>query len=135
MLSLLTTQEPSVQVPYDDLHRLRPQIEAALAYSGDTPTHTFMDIVQGIEEARFQGWYGKNSVLITEVKLYPQSRTVHIFLAGGDLEETIALQELVVEWGKMIGANQMSLCGRKGWKRALKKHGWGNELTVLRREI
>ncbi len=128
-------QYEAPKIPYEDLIRLRLHIEAALEYSGQTPTHTFMNIVEGIESGRFRAWCGKDAIAICEPMTYPLKRGVHIFLAGGNLEELIEIQDEIAVWAKAAGADHLSLCGRKGWERALKDHGWGRPMTALTREL
>lgn len=135
MLSLLTTPASLDRRLYDELVRLRPHIDAALEYSGEMPTHTFNDIVDGIEAKKFQAWPGMRSILISEILAYPRKKGVHIFLAGGDLDELIDMQEDVATWAKAIGADHLSLCGRRGWKKALTDRGWGHEMMALTREL
>ena len=136
----LTTQEPSdpVRHLFDGLARCRPYIDAALKYTqGDDgrATHTFEDIVEGVTQGRYFFWPGDASCMITEIIYYPRRKGVHVFLAGGDLEELIEMQKSLSKWAKEMGADHLTLTGRKGWERALRDEGWKHPHTTLTKEI
>ena len=134
----LTTPEPLEQHRhlFDGLARCRPYIDAALAETGvGRATHTFQDIVEGVTEGRFMFWPGERSCMITELISYPKRRGVHVFLAGGELEEILEMEKDLTKWAKSIGADHISLSGRAGWTRALKSAGWGHPLTTLTKEL
>lgn len=109
--------------------RCRPYIEAALGYCHGT--HTIEDIELGIAEGLYVFWPGKQSAAVTEVHQFPQARFFHIFLAGGDLDE---LRSMVPTWqsfAAFAGCSRLTICGRRGWERALKKQGWKAALVCL----
>lgn len=113
-----------------DIDAYRPQIEAALAYSGGT--HTFEDIRAMVAEGRLQFWPGPHSVGITEIQATPQRRTLNIFLAGGDAAELEALLPAVIEWAKTQGCTHGLMIGRRGWERTfLTRTGWTVAPTVV----
>src|SRR3546814_5288752 len=76
--------------PYTTLFR-----SAALSFSGGT--HTYDDVVEGVNTGRYVFWPGPNSAVITEIIEYPRQRTLHFFLAGGNRSEehTSELQSLM----------------------------------------
>ena len=122
----LTTQEPSdpFRHLFDGLARCRPYIDAALNETGvGRATHTFEDIVEGVSKGLFRFWPGEQSCMITELITYPKRRGVHVFLAGGDLDEILEMEKDLTQWAKSIGADHMSLSGRAGWTRVLKDAG------------
>jgi hypothetical protein len=112
-----------------DLHkevlRVRPFLEPALAYGGDT--HSYVHIVNGVISGQFHLWPTENSALVTEIHDYPNKRLLHIFLAGGDLNEIKNLHGDVVQFAKSIGAVGLSLTGRPGWIKALSDLGFGDK--------
>lgn len=117
-----------------DLDGARPHIEAALSYAGGT--HTFEDVRAGIHEGRLQFWPGPNSAIITEIIEYPQKRTLHFFLAGGNLAELEVMVPGIIEWGRTQGCSAASLTGRKGWERSfLKREGWATKLVVMTKDL
>lgn len=133
----LQTAERSAPNLYEELARCRQWIDAPLDRTeiGGRVTHTFQNIVEGVERGQFQFWPGERSCMITEVSEYPNRRGVHVFLAGGDLDEILEMEKSLTIWAKHIKADHLSLAGRKGWVKALKDAGWGHPLTTLIKEI
>lgn len=116
------------------LEQARPHIEAALGYS--TGTHTFGDVVRMVDEGRLQFWPGPHSAIVTEIIEYPQQRTLHYFLAGGNLAEIERMLPEIEAWGRAQGCTAASLTGRKGWERTfLKREGWTSSLVVMTKEL
>ena len=118
----------------EDLERLRHHVEAALEYSGGT--HGIEDIAEGIKTGRFQLWPADNSVIVTEIIVYPRLKNLHFFLAGGDLDELRLMQPLVESWGQSMGCTRVSLAGRKGWEKTfLKDRGYKPKWFVLSKDL
>lgn len=113
----------------------QPQIEAALAHSGGT--HTYADVMSMVADGRLQLWEGVNSVIVTEIIEYPRKRTLHFFLAGGNMAELKAMYPLVEEWGRMQGCSSASMIGRPGWVRSFltKDEDWKDGLVVMQKDL
>ncbi len=117
-----------------DLARARPHIEAALSYAGGT--HTFDDVAAMLSKGRLQLWSGPHSAIVTEIIEYPQKRTLHFFLAGGNLAELEVMLPGVIDWGRTQGCISASMTGRRGWERTfLKREGWTANLVVMTKAI
>lgn len=104
-------------------------IVAALEHSAGT--HDIADIEYGIAKGVYALWPGRECAAITEIHQFPRARYFHIFLAGGKLEE---LLEMVPSWRSFAmhaGCSKLTLCGRRGWERVLKKQGWKADLVCL----
>ena len=118
----------------EEFERLRHHVAAALEYSGGT--HKVEDIAEGIMRGQFQLWPGKNSVVVTEIIVYPQLKDLHFFLAGGDLDELRLMRPIIESWGKEIGCSRVSLAGRKGWERTfLKGEGYEPKWFILCKDL
>lgn len=117
----------------DELIRCKPWLEAALELSGGT--HTLDDVVQAIIKGEMQFWPAPKGCAVTEIVDYPQKKVLHIFLAGGEMEQIIDMDDSAVEFAKMNGCTGMSIAGRKGWKRVLKDKGYVETFTVLGKDI
>lgn len=116
------------------IENYRGQIEAALAYSDDS--HSFDDIVRGVENGDMQYWPGAHSVIITEICVVPRYKYMNIFLAGGILTEIEQMAPGIEEWGRRQGCDRMILTGRKGWERTfLKREGWKKKLVVCEKKF
>lgn len=113
-----------------NINDYRPQIEAALKYSGHS--HTFDDVVAMVEAGTAQVWFGPSSVIVTEIVLEPQFKVLQYFLAGGNLAELEAMQPIIEQWAREHGCTRAVIVGRKGWERTfLARQGWTNGLVVL----
>jgi len=107
----------SAETPLEAMLPYRKMIEAALAYGNNT--HNFMDIVNGVASQEYQFWPMEKSCLVTEISTYPNLRALHIFLAGGDLEEIKTIDDTLAVFAKQLNAQIISLSGRRGWIKAL----------------
>jgi hypothetical protein len=118
----------------EQLERLRHHVEAALEYSGGT--HHFGDVTEMVKQNKLQVWPAVNSVVLTEIIVYPRLKNLHYFLAGGDLDELSRMRPMIESWGKSIGCTRVSLAGRRGWaKTFLKDEGYSPQWTVLAKEL
>ena len=118
----------------EDLERLRHHVEAALEYSGGT--HGIEDISEGLKKGRFQLWPADNSVVVTEIIVYPRLKNLHFFLAGGDLDELRLMRPLIESWGRDMGCTRVSLAGREGWSKTfLRDEGYRPKWFVLSKDL
>lgn len=118
----------------EQLQRLRHHVEAALEYSGGT--HAFEDIVEMVKKEQLQVWPATQSIVLTEIIVYPRLKNLHYFLAGGDLDELSRMRPMIESWGKSLGCTRVSLAGRRGWaKTFLKDEGYSPQWTVLAKQL
>ena len=118
----------------EHLERLRHHVEAALEYSGGT--HDFDDIVEMVGKNQLQVWPANQSIVLTEIIVYPRLKNLHYFLAGGDLDELSRMRPMIESWGKSLGCTRVSLAGRRGWaKTFLKDEGYSPQWTVLAKKL
>jgi len=93
----------------------------------DDPEH---EVAGRILNGTAQLWLGEQCAMVTEVIHEP--RTLHVWLAGGDLKEIVSLTPGIAAWGRMMGCTEATINGRKGWARVLKAYGFEGE-GVLRK--
>jgi hypothetical protein len=118
----------------EHLERLRQHVEAALEYSGGT--HQFEDVLEMVEKNQLQVWPATQSIVLTEIIVYPRLKNLHYFLAGGDLDELSRMRPMIESWGKSLGCTRVSLAGRRGWaKTFLKDEGYSPQWTVLAKQL
>jgi len=82
------------------------------------------DIVFGrVSSGLAQLWRGERSAMVTQLE-NGDVRRLHVLLGGGDLRELIAMHFGVAAWGRVMGADFATINGRRGWSRALLRHGF-----------
>jgi hypothetical protein len=109
-------------------------ISRALHYAG---THAPADIAEGVAAGRFQEWSGGETVVVTEILVTPLRKTLHFFLAEGDMISLRAMVPGILDWGRMQGCTHASLIGRHGWSRVgwLADAGWQEEGVMMGRAL
>ena len=117
----------------EELERCKPWIEAALEYSGGT--HLFEDVVDSVKLGTMQLWPAPKGCAVTEIITFPRKRVLHIFLAGGELNQFRDMFDSAAKWGKMQGCSSMTFAGRRGWIRAMADLGWREQFTTVGVEI
>jgi hypothetical protein len=84
----------------------------------------------------YQLWRTANSAGITQINENVFSKSLFIFLAGGDLSEIEHIAGPVVEqWAAEQGCTSIILSGRRGWERALRPLGYDFQSTNLIKRI
>ena len=111
------------------LYKYRDLVESALKHS--LGAYSFKDIVEAVEDQRMQFWVNDKCCVVTEVLNLPQIKTLHVFLAAGELDGIRSLENDAAEWAKSIGCNAFTLSGRSGWVKALKNDGWEVAHTTM----
>ena len=118
---------------FQELTRCRFWIESALAYSGGT--HDFADIVRGVLSGHMQLWQGESGCAVTEITVYPKKKFLHVFLAGGDMDQILDFEKSAEIFAKECGCDGMTLAGRKGWSRVHRDRGWKEQFVTLSKEF
>ena len=113
--------------------RCKSWIEDALEYSGGT--HDIDDIWEGIKNGTFLLWPAKESAAVTIFYVYPKKKILHIFLAGGKLEELLDMWDSMEIYAKATGCASLSVSGRKGWMRALESRDAKYLCTTVVKEL
>ena len=99
-----------------EFKRCEKWIEDALVYSHGT--FTIESIFEDLMNGHLMLWPGENSAVVTQIVDYPGKKVLHIFLAGGNLEELQPMYEQIEEYAKSIGCEAVTLTGRPGWARS-----------------
>jgi hypothetical protein len=112
------------------INRYRSQIEAALGYEGGN--YSFDDVVAMVNSGVMQLWTRPQSVAITTINVYPQRKTLHFFIAGGNLSELENMLPEIETWAKAQGCTGATLLGRPGWERTfLARKGWTRTAVLM----
>ena len=119
--------------PLEAMLPYRKMLVEALEHSGGS--HTFQNIVDSVQQEVMQFWPMEKSCLVTEVINYPNLKTLHIFLAGGDLQEIKSIDNTLEFLCQEIGADYISLSGRRGWIKALADIGYELSHVTLAKKV
>lgn len=95
----------------DELARCGPWLQAALERDG---LNGLTEVAAEVASGRSLLWPGRAAAAVTE-----QTRDLHIWLAGGDLRELLAMEQDCARWAKANGFDRLTIEGRKGWERVL----------------
>lgn len=113
----------------DEWQRCRPWIEAALARCGGT--HELGDVEAELAGGHAQFWPGARGAAVTRIAEFPRAKLFNIWLAGGELEELLAMLPTWRRFAAFHGCKAMTITGRDGWRRALKNLGWEARAVCL----
>lgn len=96
----------------------RDWLVAALE-AGETEGHLVSRLLAGTAQL----WLGERCAMVTEIVNGPP-RAIHVWLAGGELKEIVSLTPGIAAFARSMGCAEATVNGRKGWGRALRKHGF-----------
>ncbi len=89
------------------------------------------ELVAEVAAGRVRLWRGDACALATELVGEPDGLCLHIWLAGGDLQEILALRPGLEAHARGEGCRFVTINGRPGWSRVLRDFGYaltGGEL-------
>ena len=128
---MLTAEDLNFSLP-PGWERLEPLLQDALDRSGNHYRTT--DVLEDIQANTAQYWPGENCVIVTKLVDYPEKRTIVYWLAAGDLEEIMGLEDTINSWARDQGCAQALLHGRSGWLRVL-GDSWNKKYDVLQKDL
>ena len=117
----------------EDMLKYQLDIESALAYANNS--HTFDNVVSQVLSGQMHFYTLPNSYVIMERQTYPQHSVYHCFLAGGDKLEIEDAQPMLMKNAKHLKCKYVTIVGRGGWIRELRKFGWKHQYSVLSKEV
>ena len=80
-----------------------------------------------------QLWLGERSAMVLQLLTPPP--IVHIWLAGGDLDDLLSMRGGMEAWGRSQGCEAVTINGRRGWARVLKPYGYEPDGDELRKAL
>ncbi|MCX7587190.1 hypothetical protein [Phenylobacterium sp. 58.2.17] len=92
---------------------------------------TVDELIAELASGRAQLWLAERSALVTELVGQGSDRCLHIWLAGGSLVDILGLRPGLEAWARGQGCSHITIDGRPGWIRVLRRHGYrlaGREL-------
>ena len=89
------------------------RFERALALAGNT--HAIGDVMDKVRENRAACWSNGDTLVITEVNVYPRLRACNYWIIAGTLAECVDLQPDIDAWAIENGCGVATATGRMGW--------------------
>jgi hypothetical protein len=115
------------------LMKWEKQINRALKVAQNT--YSFDDIAADVMNGKLELWDFGDCFTLTTINMFPQYKTFHFFIAGGNMESMFAKVSFFKEVARERGCAKLTLTGRDGWERAGKAVGWKKTMTLLQMEI
>lgn len=108
-------------------------IEAALEVA---ETHSLADVKTMVERRESRFWAGRDCAAITDVQVWPRTKWLLIWLAGGDRRELEdEMLPMMEAYGRAQGCAKAFIVGRPGWARTLKSRGYDVAAVTVTREL
>lgn len=93
------------------------------------------DILADLQAGRAQLWAGEASAMVTQCVADEQGPCLHVWLAGGNLADILRLKPGVEAWARALGCGRVTINGRKGWARVLRRSGYAVNGDELERRL
>lgn len=116
----------------DNQERLLTKLRKALRAGGNT--HELEDILFGLETGKMQAFWNDGALVVTEIVQAPARRYLHIFLAAGDMDSVMALDDKLKAFASEKGCEFGRALVRPGFEKALKAKGWKRKMIVMEYE-
>jgi hypothetical protein len=87
------------------------------------------DIMERLEDGRMQSFAHGNSMLVTQINVYPRAKALDWLAAVGDMEDWRTIHDQAIEFADANNVSLIRAYGRRGWWPFIRDHGW-KELTV-----
>lgn len=115
-----------------ELERCRGWLMEAL----DEATYRWEDVARAIFAGKAIFWPGKDCAMVTEDQVYPNGeRAMLVWLAGGDINELLAMAPGVEASARLRGCTSVLIEGRPGWSKILKGRGYGVHAVMLKKGL
>jgi hypothetical protein len=92
-------------------------------------------LVSSLAQGHAQLFEGSKSAFVTQIVGSARTRTIHAWLAGGELVELLSLIPGLEAWARAHGCKYATVTGRKGWDRALRPLGYERVGAELRKAL
>lgn len=111
-------------------HLLQPALDR------DPSKNTLEDVLDWVLDGKMQLWSGPGYAAVTEVLNYPHSRTVQVYLAGGEMDAVMGFEaNVLTPFARGVEATGITVNGRRGWVRQLEKRGYREATTTIYKEL
>ena len=91
--------------------------------------YTLGDILERLNDGRMQSFSRGNSMLVTQVNVYPRCLTLDFLAAVGDLKDWRAIHDEAIAFAERHDISLIRAYGRRGWMPFIRDHGWRSLTT------
>lgn len=105
-----------------DMERLRQEVEASLNFTDSG--YVFEELVELAESGQWQWWSDDASFCMSCITDTPKRKVCYIPIAGGKLEDVLAIHDRIKEFAIAQDADCMACGGRLGWAKMMKARGY-----------
>ena len=94
------------------------------------------DILRELVLGAYYLFTSKHSAIVATINSYPRGTVLHLFLAGGNLEELEELYKETEEFARYQNCKSITLLGRFGWKKSfLTEYGMKPTCLQMSKEL
>lgn len=93
------------------------------------------ELIADLISSAAQLWPGQRSAVVTQVFEETDGPSLHVWLAGGELDDILALKPGIEAWARARGCRWVTIEGRRGWERLLKADGFERVGDELRKRL
>lgn len=103
---------------------MQTRLEEALHRGGGL--YTPLDVIDAIETGAMQAFHCERGFVVTEIRVFPRKKVLHLVAACGELDAVLELQDQVVAFARENECDLVSAVGRRGWLREPRngRGGW-----------
>jgi hypothetical protein len=98
--------------------RVKQWLMEALDYNGGD--QSIKDVWDRLLSGEYVLITSHNAAIVLEPVEHPQRKLLNFFLAGGDLDELLTMEEVIEGYARQQGYAALTVFGRRGWLRQLK---------------
>jgi len=93
------------------------------------------ELLDDILSGRAQLWAGEAAAIVTQRVCEDGLHRLHVWLAGGELAEILAMRPGIEAWARGQGCRHITIDGRTGWRRVLRRLGYAIVGDQLQRTL
>jgi hypothetical protein len=82
------------------------------------------DLISDVMAGKKQMFALSDSIVVTQISLYPRAKVLEVLVAVGNLDELRALHDNLLKFAAETGVNVIQTHGRYGWLPDAVKRGW-----------
>lgn len=86
--------------------------------------YTAADILEAVSKGTMQMFAICDSIVVTQICIYPRRRVLHVVVAVGDIDELRDLHERILTFAHQMDVELVQAHGRRGWVKDAHRRGW-----------